>query len=163
MGSEDLTPEFESEKESNFYKKLRTKVNNFLKDKAGEEKPYADYILLAPDLFYLLYKLSTDSRVPGKYRLQLIGSIAYFIMPLDLIPETLVGPVGFIDDIVLACYVLNNLLNDVDGEIIQGHWPGEEDILKQIKNVLDMADEWIGEKRFLRIRNWLDSFMKTGE
>jgi len=159
MSSEDLEQEFESEKESNFYKKLREKVNSYIESKAGDS-PYADYILLAPDLFYLLYKLTTDSRVPGKYRLQLIGAVAYFIMPVDLIPEAIVGPVGFADDIILACYVLDNLLNEVGDEVVLDHWPGEEDILEQIRNILDAAGEWIGQARFEKIKNWLGGLLK---
>lgn len=159
MATDDLSREFESEKAKNFYEKLRKKITDYMDEKVGEDQPYADYLLLAPDLFYLLYKLSTDSRVPGRYRLELVGAIAYFIMPIDLIPEAFVGPAGYADGIILACYVLNNLLNDVDGEAVRGHWPGEKDILKQIQQVLDVADEWVGEQRFNEIKKWLDKFL----
>ena len=46
------------EKQRDFYIKLREKINSYL---AKHQSKYADYLLLAPDLFHLLVKLSIDN------------------------------------------------------------------------------------------------------
>lgn len=81
--------------------------------------------------------------------------IAYFISPLDLIPEGFVGPVGYIDDVALSCYALNSIINKTDVEIVKSLWAGKGDILKIIKKVLETADEVIGKGLWLKIKRLL--------
>ena len=61
--------------------------------------------------------------VTGKQKVG--AAIAYFISPVDLIPEGLVGPAGYIDDVALAAYVLNSILNSVGPEVLEDHWAGD--------------------------------------
>jgi len=49
-----------------------------------------------------LFKLSVDARIPLAHKAQLAAAIAYFVSPFDLIPEGLIGPGGFLDDIALS-------------------------------------------------------------
>jgi len=141
-----------SEKESNFYKKLRDKIATWLQGKEGSSNQWAKYIMWAPDLFYLLWKLSGDPDVPKSERLKLLGAIAYFISPIDLIPEGLLGPFGFADDIVLAAFVLNGLLSKTEPEVIERHWMGDDDVLKVIKDIILISDKLVGEKIMRKLK-----------
>ena len=142
-----------AEKEQDFYHKIRTKVVNWAESKEGENSQWTRYIIWAPDLFYLLWKLSGDPAVPKPERIKLIATIAYFISPLDLIPEGFLGPIGYTDDIVLAAIVLNGLLNKTEPEVVRAHWPGEEDVLKVIQNILSVADRMVGQKVWQKLKN----------
>jgi len=136
--------------QKDFYIKLRKKITNFLEKK---NTPYADILLLAPDMFHLLVKLSIDERVPTKQKAKFVGVIAYFISPIDLLPEFLLGPIGYLDDIALASYVLNNYINETDAQIVRELWAGDQDILSSIKNVLAVADKAIGSGLWKKIQS----------
>lgn len=127
-----------------FYQKFREDIHKWIKSDDGKVHKFADLILLGPDLFHLLTKLSMDKDVPVSHKVKLGTAIAYFISPVDLIPEALLGPVGYIDDIAVAAYVLNNLINDTDPELVRKHWAGDEDILKLIQRILDAANSMVG-------------------
>src|SRR5512141_1813044 len=70
-------------------------------------KPAVEALLLAPDVFILLVRLTLDRDVPPRARALIGGALAYVVLPLDLFPEGVVGSVGFLDDIVVAAAVLS--------------------------------------------------------
>ena len=103
-----------------------------------------EFLLLVPDVFILLWRLTTDSRVNGKDKVLLGSAVAYYVMPFDLIPEAIVGPIGYLDDLVLGVYVLNKILGSVDASIVREHWSGSEDVLDAIQRVLNAAESLVG-------------------
>ena len=138
------------EEQQDFYIKLRKKIEVYLKK---HENPYADYLLLAPDLFHLLVKLSLDDRVPSEKKAKFALVIAYFISPIDLLPELLLGPLGYLDDIALTAYVINQYINETDPSIVRELWAGDQDILSTLKNVISTADKFIGSGLWKKIRS----------
>ncbi len=132
-------------KEAGFYKKLRNKLQAWLDSKDGQNNEWSKYLIWAPDLFYLMWKLSQDERVPKSEKVKLLAALAYFISPIDLLPEAIFGPAAFTDDIALAAYVLNGLVNYTDPEIIHEHWPGDDDVLEVIQRILNTADRMLGK------------------
>ena len=140
------------EKHLDFYMKIRKDVKDWVNDNLDKENKWADYILAAPDLFHLLCKLTTDRDIPSNKKIKLVAGIAYFISPIDLLPEMFLGPVGYLDDIAVAAYILNDLINEVDPQIVKKHWAGEQDVLVLIKTILTNADKMIGSKMWKRIR-----------
>ena len=141
-----------NERQSDFYQKIRKDVKQWVNDNLDKENKWVDYILAAPDLFHLLCKLTADSEIPSNKKLKLVAGIAYFISPIDLLPEAFLGPIGYLDDIAVAAFILNDLINEVDPQIIRKHWAGEQDVLDLIKTILANADEMIGSKMWQRIR-----------
>jgi len=139
-------------KENDFYLKLRKNVKHWLNDNLNKENKWGEYILVAPDLFHLLYKLSVDKDVPANKKVKLVAGIAYFISPIDLLPEAFLGPIGYLDDIAVTAYILNDLINEIDPQIIRNHWAGEQDILDLVKTILANADKMIGSKMWGKIR-----------
>ena len=139
--------------EQDFYKRIRKKVNDWLETNAGNNKQWSEYILLAPDLFHLLTKLSLDKEIPESKKVKLLAAIAYFISPIDLLPEALLGPIGFLDDIALSAYVLNDIINNVDPKIVTRNWAGDKDILVLVKTILANASNFLGSKILRKIKN----------
>jgi uncharacterized membrane protein YkvA (DUF1232 family) len=135
-----------------FYQRLRLRMRAWITSKAGRANRWAEYLMFAPDLFHLLCKLTMDPEVPMAHRARIAAAIAYFLSPLDLFAEVLLGPFGFIDDIALAAYVLHRLVNDTDEEIVRRHWAGEGDILQLVQRILKNADKMIGGWAMARLR-----------
>lgn len=140
------------QKEENYYLKLRTKMKKWIEGEEGSEHKYSQYLLWAPDLFYLLWKLSTDPNVPTKEKVKIIAVLTYFISPLDLIPEAFLGPAAFADDIALTAYILNSLLNHVDEDLVRKHWMGDDDVLDVIRKVLMAADKMVGKGLWQKLK-----------
>ena len=138
--------------EKDFYKKMRSKINIWIENNTGGNKQWNEYILLAPDLFHLLTKLSIDKEVPESKKIKLLAAIAYFISPIDLLPEAIVGPIGFLDDIALSAYVLNDIINNVDPKIVARNWAGDKDILALVKTILANANNFLGGRIWNKIR-----------
>ena len=135
----------EKSKEEKYYLKLRKNITTWLDEKANLNNNFREYILIVPDMFHLLIKLVQDPDVPQGKKVKLISAIAYFISPIDFLPEAFLGPVGYMDDIAIAAYVLNDMLNSIDPQIIRRHWAGEIDILIVIKKILINVDKLIGK------------------
>lgn len=131
-------------KQMDFYQKLRVKIKEWLQSDDGQNNKWAEYLMFAPDLFHLLCKLVMDEEVLVADKAKLAGAIIYFISPLDIIPEGLIGPLGYTDDIAVAAYVLNAIINHTDPEVINRHWAGEGEVLEVIQRILASADEMIG-------------------
>ncbi|MDC0760103.1 DUF1232 domain-containing protein [Brevibacillus sp. AG] len=141
----ELVPVVLPEKHQRFYDKLRDKIEAFIRDK-GVNDSVANFILLAPDLFVLLARLMLDKRVGVQSKALAGVAVAYFITPVDFIPEVLVGGFGLVDDVILAVYALRKILVDIDESIVREHWNGEEDLLAVITKVVRSADDLVGKK-----------------
>lgn len=141
-----------NEQQKDFYQKLRLDIKNWLEVTEGRQNKWAEYILLAPDLFHLLVKLSVDPEVPASKKVKLAGIIAYFISPLDFLPEVLLGPVGYLDDIALTAYVLNDMLNEVNPKIVQRNWAGDRDVLLLIKTIIANANNFVGSGVYKKLK-----------
>src|SRR5437660_1614064 len=83
---------------------IRASIHSYVENKGSAVETTADFLLLVPDVFILLWRLVNDPRVTGKDKILLGSAIAYFIFPFDLIPEAIVGPIGYLDDLVFSVY-----------------------------------------------------------
>lgn len=134
-----------------FYRRLRARIDAWAAEH-GRTGRRAQVLLAAPDLFHLLCRLGVDPRVPRGEKARLAGAIAYFVSPIDLLPEALLGPIGYLDDVALAALVLNRLLNRTPLAVVQEHWAGRDDVLLVIQQVLAMGDELLGQRLWGRLR-----------
>ena len=139
-----------------FYQSLRKRIGAWL-ERHGKGFRHAQLLLVAPDLFHLMCKLIMDARVPPAQKARLAAAVVYFVSPLDFMPEGLLGPIGYLDDVAVAAYTLSSLINAGHGELAKEHWAGEGDLLAVIQQVLALADEAIGSGVWRRIRSMLDS------
>lgn len=139
-----------------FYLKLRAKVEDFAAKNPGGE--ILDMVLNIPDFFYLLVKLARDPDVPASNKRQIILALAYFLSPLDVVPDFLPG-LGWLDDLYVALIVTDNLLNAVGDEVIMRYWPGDDNVVMLIKSTMDRLNEKLGAGAIRRI---LDKF-KAGD
>ena len=156
-------PAESDEKQKDFYLQLRDKVSQWFEKNAEQKPEYANYILLVPDFFYLLVKLSLDDRVPAIDKAKFAGVLAYIFSPIDFVPEAFFGPLGYLDDLVLTCYVLNLYLNqqeEANRKVVSELWPGDQDLLGTIQSVLQKADKWIGSGALTKLKEVYETFTK---
>ncbi len=142
----ELAVPVSSDRASRFYDRMRQAIRAYLQKKGNVAGKTGEYLLLVPDVFILLWRLINDSRVNSKHKVMLGSGLAYYLFPLDLIPEGFLGPLGYVDDLVFGVYLLNALLIDTDPAILREHWSGGEDVLEAIRKVLAAAENLVGSE-----------------
>ena len=148
LRGDDIAPE----RAQRFYDRVRSRVQSYVDSKGAAVGKTAEDLLLVPDVFILRWRLVNDGRVSGKNKVLLGSGIAYYIFPIDLIPEAFVGPIGYLDDLVFGVYILHRVMTDTDAAIVREHWPGTEDVLAMIQKVLGAAESLIGTQMVDRIK-----------
>lgn len=139
-----------------FYDRLRTRITAHAERRAGRRARQAtEALLLAPDLFVLLARLSLDREVPPATRRILIGALAYFVMPVDLLPEGVIGPGGFLDDVVLVSLVLSQALRGDLEPWAARYWSGSQKLRVVLGDVSDAAVQLLGRDLDGRLRRFL--------
>ena len=126
-----------------FYVRLRRRIHEHLAGK-GRFVKHAELLLLAPDLFHLMVRLVLDPDLPKFERLKLIGMIAYFMSPVDFLPEVLLGPSGYLDDVVGASIVLDSIINAGHGALARRYWAGDRDLLAFLQRTVANAEAIVG-------------------
>src|SRR3954464_6586790 len=80
-----------------FYDYLRVRIIRTVEKRGGRVSEGAvRALLLVPDGFILLVRLALDKEVPKPARVLVGGALAYFVLPFDLFPEGLLGPIGYV-------------------------------------------------------------------
>ncbi len=126
-----------SGREQRLYDRLRARV---IKSEPGEGSGLRDLLLLLPDLAVLLGRLVRDERVPlGGKAIALLG-VGYLLSPIDLLPEILLGPVGFVDDLLVLAACLSRVINYVHPDIVRSHWSGQGDALDAIQRLTQWSE-----------------------
>lgn len=67
-------------------------------------------------VFTLYYMLQDDS-VPMLHKAYILGALGYFILPLDLIPESVFSFIGFTDDVAVIGFVLKTVKDSITPEV----------------------------------------------
>ncbi|NNL67516.1 MAG: DUF1232 domain-containing protein [Myxococcales bacterium] len=125
-------------------RRLYDRVRNALAGlDASSETGLRDMALLLPDLTVLLARLLRDRRVPlGAKGVALLG-VGYVLSPIDLLPALFLGPIGWVDDLLVVSAALSRMLNDVHPDIVRSHWSGKGDALEAIQRVSQWSRRFV--------------------
>ena len=121
-----------------------------LRDKEAQQTKLKEYALLVPNLVKLLWRLARDPRVPARSKATLFILAGYLATPIDIIPD-MIPVVGQLDDLVIAAFALDQMLNRVPPEVVREHWDGDNDILELVQEILDISTAFVPawlKKRF---------------
>ncbi len=135
-------------REQRLYDRLRSHVATA---RVGGGSDLRDLLLLLPDFTVLLFRLLGDPRVPVAAKIIAVLGLGYLLLPIDLIPEVIFGPIGLIDDLLIVGTALSRLLNQVHPDVVRSHWSGRGDALEAIQRVT----EWTERQVMGRIRGTL--------
>ena len=139
-----------------FYDRLREAIFKVVEKRGGKlSEGTVRALMLVPDVFILLVRLALDKEVPGTSRALIGGAIAYFILPFDLLPEAILGPAGYLDDLVLATAVLAQAFGGDLEPYARKHWSGKEDLRIVIRDISETAQSLLGQNLYDRLRRLL--------
>lgn len=127
-------------KMSDNYAKVRGNIKRNVPEKY---KDIIEYALLIPDILALLWRLFRDKRVALKTKLLVGGVIAYLASPIDILPD-FIPLIGNIDDVAIAFFGMNTIINEVPEEVILSNWMGKEGIIKKIKEGVAFISKMVG-------------------
>lgn len=111
----------------------------------GYQGEYAEIIRHTPDLFKLFTNLLEDPMVPNDAKPIINAAIAYFVAPFDALPEEIYGPVGYLDDLYLSVWALNQLEERLGYAILENNWEGSEELSTVMDRVYEKTKGIVGE------------------
>lgn len=144
-------------KVSDCYSKCRTKA---IKRAPKKYKKIIDYALIIPDVAILLGRLVKDKNVKLQVKAVILIILGYLASPIDLIPDC-IPVIGEIDDIAVAFFGLNYIINNVSEDIIKKNWAGKDDIIAIMKNIVKIISNVVGSNRITNIVSFVKSFIKA--
>ncbi len=98
--------------------------------------------LIVPHLGVLLFRLLRDPRVPLRRKLVAGAAAAYFVAPIDVVPD-FVPFVGGVDDLVFVGLAVHHLLQGVPEEVQRAYWEGSEDTFDVVKALAAWGAEMV--------------------
>lgn len=104
-----------------------------------------DVVILAPVYGMLMFHLLNDPRLSREHRLWVDAAIAYLVSPDDVIPESEVGPYGYLDDIFCCAYVAHRIGEELGWEVIEEGWTGEHSAHEVSELLLGREQELLGD------------------
>ncbi len=136
-----------------FYDRLRGRIVRAVVRRGGKlgERATAA-LLLVPDVFILLVRLSLDREVPKPTRAILASTLAYFVLPFDLLPEGVIGPTGYLDDLVLALMALSQAFGKELEPHAEKYWNGSQSLRTVMGDLLTSANSLLGASVYDRLR-----------
>lgn len=139
-----------------FYDRLRERAVETARRRGGRLGEKATRALLTvPDVFMLLLRLSLDPEVPASTRALLGGALAYFVLPIDILPEGVLGPAGYLEDLVVAVAVLARALGPELEPRARAYWSGSEELRVVLADVARTADAFLGDSVYRRLQRLL--------
>ena len=139
-----------------FYEKLREKFAGKITEEKKLKK-VSDYLFLLPDFFILLCRLLMEDRVTNQTKAFILGVIAYVMLPIDIIPD-FIPVIGFVDDLILVVFALDQIMKQTDEEIILANWSGRSDFILTVRNVIDIANKAVSHRILIKIKGILRKF-----
>jgi len=112
-----------------------TVYSDMLEEKfTNYEGEFQNLLRNIPIFFNLLQKIYRSKKLKLEARLKINACFSYFAIPNDVIPDY-DGPVGFLDDLFICAYVLNNLTDDYS-DLIEKNSPSGVDMKEEIRKTL---------------------------
>ena len=135
------------------YDRLRDRITAWVERHGGRVgQGTAEAVLLIPDIFILLARLSLDRSVPKQTRTMMAGALAYFLMPIDLLPEAFLGPGALTEDLIIAAAVLATAFGSELGPQAEKYWNGSQKLRVVLGDVSAAAHALLGPSLFDRVK-----------
>src|SRR5713226_2314399 len=61
----------------------------------------------------VLYYTMNNSKTPNRVKASIMGALAYFIVPLDAVPDAIIG-VGYLDDLGVIAWAYDTTFNHIN-------------------------------------------------
>ncbi|MGB5293809.1 MAG: YkvA family protein [Thermoanaerobaculia bacterium] len=137
------------------YDRLRRRIVEALERRGRLGRALSEPLMLAPDLLVLLARLCMDRDVSPASRRLIVGALAYFLTPVDMLPEAFLGVGGFLDDVVLASLVLSHSLDAELEPLAVKHWSGNQNLRVVLADVSGAGAALLGVSLYERLKGFL--------
>lgn len=107
---------------------------------------YSELLRFCPKFFNLLCEILKDKKTDWHTKLLVNSALAYFVLPEDIIPDYEESGEGYIDDLFLTAFVLVEIKNNVDKNLLIENWREDSDILSIVEDIHDRTKIILGEK-----------------
>jgi len=118
-------------------------------------KNVKNLIFIIPDIVALIFRLIKDKRVALKTKLYLSAAVACITFPVDFIPDN-IPIIGKIDDVAIAVFALNRIVNDVPIQIIAENWEGSIELLELLNKSLDYLIKFTNANNVEKLYNVIE-------
>lgn len=108
------------------------------------EGNFEEYLKYIPLFFKLLQKIYLSPDLIWEQKFKINSCLSYFAIPDDIIPDD-VPEIGYIDDLYLCTYVLNDILEE-NSKLLEDNWDFEGNILEIVKDILKITSEILLKK-----------------
>lgn len=140
-----------------FYDRVRERILTHLEAKGGRiGSGTGEALLLVPDVLLLLVRLFLDRDTPKASRAMIGGALAYFLLPADLAPEIVIGPVGYVEDLVIACTVLGHVMGPELGAAAERYWSGSGRVYEVLADVSRSGYQLMGANLAGRVERMVE-------
>jgi len=115
-------------------------------------KNFMEFIEFVPSLAIFALNLTADPRVPIGEKIKIGVLAAYLIAPTEVILMQLIGPMAFMDDMVVIAYLIFSicaLIAKLDDDVLRDNWVGKPE---QVKTLSEAARAITGMGGLQRIR-----------
>jgi len=146
-----------NKKEHYFLEKISADINVWEKENLNTKQYWKVYLINAPEIFKFLLQLSSFNCLTKKEKILLASVIAYFINPLDFLPELFLGALGYLDDVVAGAMFLQQILPKLSGEYIGLNWKSRIKLLPFIDSVLINADHIVDNLVYRKLKKQFSS------
>lgn len=127
------------------YDRIRARVLSYVERRGSRlGRRLAETLLVVPDVLLLLIRLVLDPSVPRETRAVVGGGLAYFLLPLDVVPELLVGPPGYLEDLLVASTVLAFAFGDDLERYAERYWSGSDHLRRVLGDIADSTSRLLG-------------------
>jgi len=127
--------------------KLDEGYYEYLKEVIGGYRgEFEEIIYHVPEIFDLMTKLLNE-KLDKKDKLMISAALGYFVAPIDVIPEKVYGPYGYLDDLYICAYVLTKIQKKYGWSVLRQNWIGIGDIDKVIPDILEKSERAVSEKK----------------
>ena len=150
MTSDGIVEIEHNPRERRIYDRARRLV---IEPRVGAAVGLRDVLLLLPDLLILMSRLMREPRVSRLSKVLALAGMGYVLSPVDFLPVLIFGPLGLVDDLLVASAVISRLIRDVHPDVVRSHWPGHGDALEAISRVTEWGENQV-MGRLKDVSNW---------
>lgn len=117
-----------------------------IKDISNYKGDFNKIIIYTPHFFSLLCDLLNEEKITREMKHLINAALAYFVTPVDLIPEEIYGPYGYIDDLFLCTHVLKKVADELGVEFLEKLWEPDEDLQDVLDRCYEESEKVMQEK-----------------
>ncbi len=124
----------------NFHAFLKREINSY----RGKVKGYIYYL---PALFKALCGLLDQRELEAGERRMILSALGYLVAPNDVIPESIYGPAGYVDDVFVCSIVLDRIGRAHGMEYLEPYWEKDTEPLEEfLKTAIEESRTDLGGK-----------------